>query len=211
MNGFWARRGKRWFDLLLSISILAILSPVLLIVTLLVRFKLGAPVLFTQQRLGRGAVEFKLYKFRSMTNAIDQDGQLLPDEVRLTRFGKLLRSTSLDELPQIINIIKGEMSFIGPRATLLSYRELLLANYPKRFEAMPGITSLPAIRGRNALGWDEKFAMDVEYVESFGFLMDMHICFKTIPVVFGREGISMQGVATATRYDQPSNTPNDHL
>lgn len=206
MNGFWGRYGKRCFDLLLVIGMLLVLWPVLLVVALLIRSKLGSPVFFTQRRLGQHASEFNLYKFRSMTDERDANGEFLPDEVRLTRFGQLLRSSSLDELPQIINILRGEMSFIGPRATLPAYKELLLERYPRRFEALPGITSLPAIRGRNALSWDEKFSMDVEYVEKFGFLIDMGICFKTIPVILGREGISMQGVATATRYDQTAKT-----
>jgi len=126
----------------------------------------------------------------------------------LTRFGRLLRSTSLDELPQIVNILKGEMSFIGPRATLPAYKAQLLEKYPERFEATPGITSLPAIRGRNALDWDQKFSLDVEYVRRFGFMMDLEIFLKTIPVVLGREGISMPGQATASRYDQQANSKN---
>lgn len=211
MNDFWARFGKRACDLFLSFSILVFLFPVLVIVALLIRIKLGSPILFTQQRLGKDAEEFKFYKFRSMSNLVDKDGNLLSDEIRLSRFGKFLRSTSFDELPQIINIIKGEMSFIGPRATLPSYKNLLLTNYPKRFKAIPGITSLPAIRGRNALSWDEKFAMDVEYVENFSFKMDMYIFFRTIPVILKRDGISMQGSVTATRYDRTANKNDNNL
>lgn len=204
-KGFWGKFGKRACDLALALGIVLLLWPLLLVVAVLVRLKLGSPVIFSQTRLGRGAKEFRLYKFRSMTDARGPDGELLPDDVRLTRFGRLLRSTSLDELPQIVNILKGEMSFIGPRATLPAYKAQLLEKYPERFEAIPGITSLPAIRGRNALDWDQKFSLDVEYVRRFGFMMDLEIFLKTIPVVLGRDGISMPGQATASRYDQQAN------
>ncbi|MYZ53007.1 sugar transferase [Malikia spinosa] len=207
-NGLWGIFGKRACDMALALGILLLLWPLLLVVAILVGFKLGSPVIFSQSRLGRGAKEFKLYKFRSMTDARGPNGELLPDEVRLTRFGRLLRSTSLDELPQILNILKGEMSFIGPRATLPAYKAKLLEKYPERFEATPGITSLPAIRGRNALDWDQKFSLDVEYVRRFGFMMDLEIFLKTIPVILGREGISMPGQATTTRYDQQENNKN---
>lgn len=201
-NGFWGLFGKRACDVALALVIFLLLWHLLIIIAMIVRLKLGSPVIFSQTRLGRGANEFRMYKFRSMTDARNSNGELLPDEVRLTRFGRLLRSTSLDELPQIVNILKGEMSFIGPRATLPAYKEQLLKRYPERFEATPGITSLPAIRGRNTLDWDHKFSLDVEYVHHFGFKMDLEIFLKTIPVVFGREGISMPGQATTTRYDQ---------
>lgn len=208
-KGLWGRFGKRAFDLTLALSIVLVLWPVLLVVAVLVRMKLGSPVFFSQNRLGRGGREFKMYKFRSMTDARGPDGELLPDDVRLTHFGRVLRSTSIDELPQIANILKGEMSFIGPRATLPAYKAQLLLKYPKRFEVIPGITSLPAIRGRNGLDWDQKFSLDVEYVNRFGFMMDLEIFLKTIPVILRREGISMKGQATATRYDQQINKVND--
>lgn len=201
MNTVWGKFGKRIFDLALALALITILSPIILITATMVRVKLGSPILFTQRRIGKNTSEFNLYKFRSMTNECGKNGELLPDEIRLTAFGKLLRSTSLDELPQIINILKGEMSFIGPRATLPVYKASLLERYPERFKVMPGITSLPAIRGRNSLSWDEKFSMDVEYVQKFGFIMDMEIFFKTIPVVLGRKGISMEGSVTSTKYD----------
>ena len=201
MNTVWGKFGKRIFDLALALILITVLSPVILITAILVRTKLGSPILFTQRRIGKDTAEFNLYKFRSMTNECGENGELLPDEIRLTAFGKLLRSTSLDELPQIINILKGEMSFIGPRATLPIYKSSLLERYPERFKAMPGITSLPAIRGRNSLSWDEKFSLDVEYVQKFGFVMDMEIFFKTIPVVLGRKGISMEGSVTSTKYE----------
>lgn len=201
MDSFWAHYGKRSFDVLFAGALIVLLWPVMLCVALLVRSKLGSPVLFKQQRLGKDTKEFLLFKFRSMSDDRDADGRPLPDEERLGRFGALLRSTSLDELPQIINVLKGEMSLIGPRAMLPDYKELLLERYPERFKVLPGITSLPAIRGRNTLPWDRKFSMDVEYVERFGFSIDVHIFLHTIPVVLGRKGISMPGVATATRYD----------
>ncbi|HRP24307.1 MAG TPA: sugar transferase [Promineifilum sp.] len=209
LNGFWGKFGKRFFDVALSLAIVASLWPVFLVVATLVRLKLGSPVIFSQNRLGKDAKEFKLYKFRSMTDARDSNGELFPDDVRLTPFGRLLRSTSLDELPQVANILKGEMSFIGPRATLPAYKNLLLERYPERFLVMPGITSLPAIRGRNALDWGQKFSLDVEYVRRFGFMMDFEILIKTIPVVLGREGIEMPGQATATRYDHQDNEKKD--
>lgn len=199
-NGWWVRFGKRTFDMVLVVAILAILWPLLIMVGILVRLKLGSPVLFSQRRLGIGASEFEMFKFRSMSEARDANGDLLPDSARLTKFGELLRSTSLDELPQIINIVKGEMSFIGPRATMPSYKGALLERYARRFEVLPGITSLPGIRGRNALTWDQKFTMDLEYVERFGFTMDMEIFFKTIPVVLSRGGINMAGEVTASSY-----------
>jgi lipopolysaccharide/colanic/teichoic acid biosynthesis glycosyltransferase len=201
-KGIWGKFVKRLFDLALALAVILFFWPLILLVAISVRIKLGSPLIFCQNRLGLNAKEFRLYKFRSMTDERGSDGELLPDEVRLTRFGQLLRSTSLDELPQIVNILKGEMSWIGPRATLPEYKIKLLEKYPERFEAMPGITSLPAICGRNSLDWDQKFSLDVEYVRQFGFMMDLKIFLATIPVILGREGISMSGHATATRYDQ---------
>lgn len=205
MNGFWHHYGKRIFDVSVALILVVMLWPLLLIVAVLVRINLGSPILFTQLRLGKGKNEFKLYKFRSMLNVYDANGHLQRDEQRLNAFGRFLRSTSIDELPQILNILRGEMSFIGPRATLVAYKDLLSERYPKRFSVLPGITSLPGIRGRNTLSWDEKFAMDVEYVEKFGFRIDLHIFLRTIPVVLGRKGISMPGVETTTRYDDENN------
>lgn len=196
MNGFWSQYGKRSFDLLLACLLITLLWPLMLIVALLVRINLGSPILFTQKRLGKDTTEFMLYKFRSMGEAFDAGGKPLPDERRLSRFGALLRSTSLDELPQIINIIKGEMSFIGPRATLPDYKALLLERYPERFTVLPGITSLPAVKGRNTLTWDQRFSLDLEYVRRFGVRMDIYIFLLTIPVVIGRKGTN-----AVPRYD----------
>ena len=165
------------------------MSPVIVIVAIAVPLKLGRPILFSQERLGQGGARFRMYKFRSMTDERDSHGDLLPDAVRLTPFGRLLRSTSLDELPQIINVLRGEMSFIGPRATLPSYEALILEQYPLRLQVTPGLTSLPAIRGRNALSLEEKFTYDVEYVVRGGFRMDLMIAVLTVPVLLSREGI----------------------
>ena len=202
MNGFWHSYGKRPFDIVFCAVVFFLMGWFILLVAASVRIMLGAPVLYKQRRLGQNATEFELYKFRSMTDERDRDGNLLPDEKRLTRFGKILRSTSLDELPQLLNILKGDMSLIGPRATLVSYKDEIERQYPERFLVPQGLTSLPAIRGRNALSWEDKFKMDVEYVQNFGFLQDMEIFFKTILVVLSRKGISMPGHATAASFSR---------
>ncbi|MYN13574.1 sugar transferase [Pusillimonas sp. TS35] len=213
MTHFWKRRGKRWFDLSITLLILLLLWPLFLAVALMVRIMLGGPVLFTQRRLGQHAAEFHLYKFRSMTDARDAQGILLPDEQRLTRFGKWLRASSLDELPQTLNVLRGEMSLIGPRALLPEYRERLQARHPRRFDVLPGITGLAAVSGRNALPWETRLALDDEYVHRLSAGLDLYIFFKTIPVVLGRKGVSMPGMATVRRYDddtadRPDSTDN---
>lgn len=199
-KGPWASVGKRAFDIVFSAFVLVVFSWLLVIVALSVRAFLGSPVIFRQQRLGQHGRVFWLYKFRSMTDGRAADGELLPDAERLTPFGSFLRKTSIDELPQLFNILKGDISLIGPRATLPEYLEDINKNYPARFLVPQGLTSLPAIRGRNALGWEEKFDLDVEYVENFGFIQDLEIFFKTILVVLGREGINSPNQATARRY-----------
>lgn len=145
-----------------------------------------------------------MYKFRSMLSTVDSTGAPLPDDQRLTPFGILLRSSSLDELPQLMNIIRGQMSFVGPRPTLVAYRRLLVEQYPRRFEIVPGLTSLAGVRGRCALTWDEKFAYDVEYVNRLGFATDLAIVLKTVRVVLSRRGLAMDGMATSSRYDDPA-------
>lgn len=189
MNGIWFRYLKRPFDLCVSLGMLVVLAPLMLLTAAAVRVRLGSPVLFSQIRLGRGRETFRLYKFRSMNDARGADGELLPDAKRLTPFGQWLRTTSLDELPQLINILRGDMSLIGPRATLPSYEDHLRAEYPERFLVPPGLTSLPAVKGRNLLSSDEKFGLDIDYVRRAGFLMDAYILVMTIPVVLGRKGI----------------------
>ena len=196
---------KPVYDWILAFFALIILSPLLFIIAILIKIDSPGPVFFLQERLGRNGKVFKIVKFRSMVNRPDNfmfGKPLQANDPKITKMGSFVRKTSIDEIPQLINILKGDMSFIGPRATLPAYKEQLLKRYPERFEATPGITSLPAIRGRNTLDWDHKFSLDVEYVHHFGFKMDLEIFLKTIPVVFGREGISMPGQATTTRYDQ---------
>lgn len=208
MARVWSNGGKRVVDLVCATLVGFLLTPIFIIVAALIRLRLGSPVLFRQERLGRDMETFKIYKFRTMTASVDDAGELLPDENRLTDLGRFLRRSSIDELPQIFNVLKGQMSFIGPRPTLPSYRELLHQNYPKRFDALPGLTSLPAVRGRNALEWDEKFVLDVEYVEKLSFLTDLRIALQTIPVVFSRQGVSKGGMATTTRYDHEQRVEN---
>lgn len=199
-KGPWASIGKRAFDIVFSAFVLVAFSWLLVIVALSVRAFLGSPVIFRQQRLGQHGRVFWLYKFRSMTDGRAADGELLPDAERLTPFGRFLRKTSIDELPQLFNILKGDISLIGPRATLPDYHEDIRRNFPARFLVPQGLTSLPAIRGRNALSWEEKFALDIEYVENFGFKQDLEIFLKTILVVLGRKGINMPGEATTSKY-----------
>ena len=186
---------KRVLDIILSGSAMIVLSPVYLIVAILVRKKLGSPVIFSQDRPGKidpktGKEKiFRLYKFRSMTNDTDENGVLLPKEKRLTRFGKKLRSTSLDELPELLNILKGDMSIVGPRPLLVKYLPLYNEHQRRRHLVRPGLTGLAQANGRNLLSWEEKFDMDVKYVDNVSFKMDAAIILKTIMIVLKREGI----------------------
>ena len=181
---------KRLLDFAVSLVGAIILSPIIMIVAILVRIKLGSPVIFKQDRPGKDEKIFRLYKFRTMTDEKNEKGELLPDEKRLTCFGKLLRSTSLDELPELWNIIKGDMSIIGPRPLLVSYLPLYNKQQRRRHEVRPGLTGLAQVNGRNALSWNERFEMDVKYVDHISFLMDISIFFRTICAVIKREGIS---------------------
>ncbi|MGN1180607.1 MAG: sugar transferase [Suilimivivens sp.] len=187
---------KRLLDIMISLCGIIVLSPVYLILFILVRVKLGSPVLFKQERPGRNEKIFKLYKFRSMTDERDEQGNLLPDEVRLTSFGKKLRSTSLDELPELFNILKGEMSIIGPRPLLIKYLPLYNEFQKHRHDVRPGLTGLAQINGRNAITWEKKFEYDVEYVNNLSFILDLKIFFGTIKAVLKREGISSETDAT---------------
>lgn len=189
-RGIYERFIKRPMDCFLATLSLLFLSPVILILSLLVRVFLGSPVLFEQDRPGKDGKVFKLYKFRTMTDKRDEDGQLLADEKRLTTFGKLLRSSSLDELPELFNIIKGEMSLIGPRPLLVKYLPLYNEEQAKRHDVRPGLTGLAQSRGRNSLSWEEKFKLDVEYVNHITFLGDLKILVDTVVKVLKREGIS---------------------
>ena len=187
---------KRILDILLSLLCLTLLSPVLLITAILVRFKLGSPVIFHQDRPGKDGKIFKLCKFRSMTDERDANGELLPDEVRLTSFGKALRSTSLDELPEFWNILKGDMSFVGPRPLLVQYLPLYNEEQRHRHDVLPGLTGLAQINGRNAITWEKKFEYDVEYVRNLSFMLDLKIVLGTIGKVLKRDGISSENSAT---------------
>ena len=163
---------KRLLDFVLSLLAIIVLSPVLLITALLVRSKLGSPVIFKQERPGKNEKIFTLYKFRTMTDEKDEEGNLLPDEIRLTRFGKLLRSTSLDELPELFNILKGDMSIVGPRPLLVSYLPYYTEKEKHRHDVRPGLTGLAQVKGRNYIAWDERFKIDVEYVENLSFVFN---------------------------------------
>ncbi len=187
---------KRFLDVLLSLCSIIILSPVLLILSVLVRIKLGSPVLFHQDRPGLNEKIFHLYKFRSMTDERDENGELLPDEKRLTEFGKKLRSTSLDELPELFSILKGDMSIVGPRPLLVQYLPLYNERQKHRHDVRPGLTGWAQVNGRNSLTWHDKFEYDVEYTEKYSFLMDLKIVFMTVKNVLSREGISPEGAAT---------------
>ena len=191
---------KRPQDFLCALLALIVLSPVLLVVALLVRTKLGSPVLFTQDRPGKDGRIFKLYKFRSMTDERDANGNLLPDEVRLTSFGKKLRATSLDELPELFNILRGDMSVVGPRPLLVRYLDRYNAHQARRHEVRPGFTGLAQVHGRNAITWEEKFDWDVKYVDHVTFLGDWKIIFETVKTVLKREGISGNQSVTMTEF-----------
>lgn len=187
---------KRLLDLAAGGVSLVVLAPVLAVVALLVRLKLGRPVVFRQTRPGRNEALFEMYKFRTMTDARDASGNLQPDEVRLTRFGQVLRSTSLDELPELVNVVRGDMSIVGPRPLLNQYLPLYTAHQRRRHEVRPGLTGLAQVRGRNALTWDAKFDADVEYVENLSIGLDLRIVAKTVRQVIQRSGISHDGSAT---------------
>lgn len=182
---------KRLLDIVISLTALVVLSPVLLIVAILVRCKLGSPVIFHQQRPGYNEKIFKLCKFRTMTDERDENGELLPDAVRLTKFGRMLRATSLDELPELWNILKGDMSIIGPRPLLVSYLPYYTEEEKLRHTVRPGLTGLAQVSGRNLLDWDKRFATDVKYVKNLTFAMDVRIFFLTIKKVFVRENIEV--------------------
>lgn len=194
--GIYGRFIKRPMDFMLSLIAIIMLSPVFLIVAFLVKIKLGSPVLFKQERPGLNGSIFKMYKFRTMTDEKNENGELLPDSIRLTKFGKFLRSTSLDELPGLFNIFKGDMSIIGPRPLLVQYLPLYNEHQKRRHEVRPGLSGLAQVNGRNAISWEEKFNYDVEYVDNVSFIIDWKIILLTIKKVFIREGINSQTNAT---------------
>lgn len=193
---FYKNYGKRILDFILSIIAIIVLSPAMLVIAILVRVKLGSPVIFKQRRPGLNEKIFTLYKFRTMTDKKDENGELLPDNVRLTEFGRMLRSTSLDELPELYNILKGDMSFVGPRPLLVQYLPLYNEHQRCRHDVRPGLTGWAQVNGRNAISWEEKFDLDIEYVNNISLLLDLKIIFLTIKKVFLREGINQPGEAT---------------
>lgn len=198
--GFYEKYIKRLLDIVLSGGALIVLSPVLLVTAILVRGKLGSPVIFCQPRPGKDEKIFNLYKFRSMTDERDEQGELLPDEVRLTKFGKLLRSTSLDELPELWNILKGDMSVVGPRPLLVRYLPLYNEEQKHRHDVRPGLTGWAQANGRNALSWEDKFRYDVWYVQHLSFALDVKTVLLTVKEVFCREGISSDTAATMEEF-----------
>lgn len=196
----YRRGGKRIFDLLGAVLLLVALLPLLIGVALVVRWKLGSPVLFRQTRPGRDGHLFELRKFRSMTDERDADGDLLPDEKRLGRFGRFLRSTSFDELPELWNVIRGEMSLVGPRPLLPQYVERYSKRQARRMEVRPGITGWAQVKGRNAVDWESRFEMDVWYVENMSLLLDSRILLLTVFAVLSRKGVNSEGAATVEEF-----------
>ena len=208
--GPYERFFKRPLDLFLSSLALVVLSPVMGVTALLVRRKLGSPVLFRQERPGRGEKIFALYKFRSMTDARDENGKLLPDDIRLTKFGRMLRSTSLDELPELFNIIKGDMALIGPRPLLVEYLPYYTEEERHRHDVRPGLTGWAQVNGRNAIhSWEERFKYDLEYVNHVSFLMDLKVLFVTVGKVVKRSDIQVGSEIKAGRLDDARRANND--
>ena len=193
-KGIYERFIKRPQDFLCALAAIIILSPIMLITALLVRTKLGSPVLFTQDRPGMNEKIFKLYKFRSMTDARDESGNLLPDDIRLTKFGKILRATSLDELPELFNILKGDMAVIGPRPLLVSYLPYYTATERIRHDVRPGLSGLAQVSGRNNISWEDKLSFDVEYVRNITFLQDWKLIFETVGKVFKHSDITLNAL-----------------
>ena len=199
-KSFYRAFGKRLFDLALAVPALVILSSVLVVLALLVRITLGSPVLFRQMRPGMQGKPFELYKFRTMNNKCDLEGNLLPDAERLTKFGRLLRSTSIDELPELFNVIKGNMSLVGPRPLLMQYLERYTPEQARRHEVKPGLTGWAQVNGRNAITWEEKFNLDVWYVDRVSLVLDIKIIWMTIWKILKREGITQEGQATMEEF-----------
>lgn len=194
--GFYEKFVKRGLDILLSGLAIIVLSPLLTLTALLVKIKLGSPVVFCQPRPGKNEAIFKLHKFRSMTDERDENGELLPDEQRLNRFGRLLRASSLDELPELFDIFCGKMSIVGPRPLLVSYLPLYNEKQHRRHEVRPGLTGLAQVHGRNLAAWEDRFEYDVEYVDNVSFMLDCKIVLATVKCVLSHEGINAEGCAT---------------
>lgn len=204
---FYARFLKRFLDIVISLCALTVLCLPMALLALLVRLKLGAPVLFTQDRPGKDEKIFRLYKFRTMTNERGADGELLPDDVRLTRFGRAMRALSLDELPEFFNVLRGDMSLIGPRPLLVAYLPLYNETQRHRHDVRPGLSGLAQCSGRNLLSWEERFDLDVQYVQNVSFRMDLSIVLRTIRGVFRREGITSETSVTMEPFRGNGNEP----
>ncbi|EME7169984.1 sugar transferase [Enterococcus faecium] len=197
---FYQLFGKRILDILLSGIALIVLSPIILIVGFLVRIKLGSPIIFKQERPGKSEKIFSMYKFRTMTDERDHNGEYLPDEIRLTKFGKILRATSLDELPELWNILKGDMSIVGPRPLLVEYLPLYSEKQRKRHNVRPGLTGLAQVNGRNAISWKAKFEYDYLYIEDYSFTKDINIIWHTIKKVLKHDGITSNSSVTNEKF-----------
>ena len=192
---------KRTFDIIASLGGLIVFSPIIIVVAILVRVNLGSPILFTQDRVGKNDKIFKMMKFRTMKDGVDKYGKLLPDSERVTNFGKILRSTSLDELPELINILKGDMSLIGPRPLLIEYLPLYSEEQKRRHNVLPGLTGWAQVNGRNSISWGEKFKLDVYYVNNWSLGLDLKIFFLTFYKLFNREGINQDGESTVEDFN----------
>ena len=200
MNGFYKKYVKRLMDFILSFIAITVLSPILLVAAILVRVKLGSPVLFKQERPGLNEKIFMMYKFRTMTDERDENDNLLPNHIRLTKFGRVLRSTSLDELPELFNILKGDMSLIGPRPLLIEYLPLYNKHQKHRHDVRPGLSGLAQVNGRNAIKWEDKFNLDIKYIENISFMLDCKIILQTILKVFKREGVNSSESVTMEKF-----------
>lgn len=199
-GGLYRKYFKRPMDFILSLMAIVVLSPVLIIVGILVRVKLGSPVLFKQKRPGLNEKIFTMYKFRTMTDEKDENGELLPNRIRLTKFGRILRATSLDELPELFNILKGDMSIIGPRPLLIEYLPIYNEIQKHRHDVRPGLSGLAQVNGRNAISWEEKFDYDIEYVETISFSLDVKLIVQTFLKVFKREGVNKSENVTMEKF-----------
>lgn len=204
-KGIYERFYKRPMDFILSAFAIILFSPILLTVSYFVRIKLGSPILFKQERPGLYEKIFTMYKFRTMTDEKDENGQLLPDNIRLTKFGRMLRSTSLDELPELFNIIKGDMSIVGPRPLLVQYLPLYNTHQKRRHDVRPGLTGKAQVNGRNSINWEDKFNLDIEYVDNISFLEDCKIILMTIKKIIVREGINSNTASTMEVFEGSKN------
>lgn len=204
-KSIYERFVKRPMDFILSTFAIIFFSPILIIVSYFVRIKLGSPILFKQKRPGLNEKIFTMYKFRTMTDEKDENGQLLPDNIRLTKFGRMLRSTSLDELPELFNIIKGDMSIVGPRPLLVQYLPLYNTHQKRRHDVRPGLTGKAQVNGRNSINWEDKFNLDIEYVDNISFLEDCKIILMTIKKIIVREGINSNTASTMEVFEGSKN------